>query len=329
MVVRTDPSVTEVWYHIDDADTSNDDTNTRTQGGNGTGFEPFTDTNCNGTRDAGEPFEDLNGNGVWDSNLATTWVKATESTATPSIVSSYPREWRFNYNNIPSGSTAAQIKVRLRELSSAEFKDFSLSDAAGHYTTLVRNVTANGPVQKMFVAFPPNDGTVVDDTYVMKVWFSKSLADGTTTEELINRFLIKIASSESGSNTNGVAQSRAGYSINYNVTSDYHELAYTAAESLQRPAGFPAHDRRDLHAAARRDAARSLPSRQSETGRRHQGHHRDSAGSGFRRTALCHQPARRRQSHVRAARGPDPGRDRHRGDQCRASHLSAAPARRH
>ncbi len=226
VVVRTDPSVTEVWYHIDDADAANDDTNTRTQGGNGNGFEPFTDTNANGTRDAGEPFEDLNGNGLWDSNIAITWVKATEVTASPSIVSNYPREWRFNYNNIPSGSTAAQIKVRLRELSSSEYKDFSLSDSAGHYTTLVRNVTANGPVQKMFVAFPPTDGQVVDDSYVMKVWFSKSLADNTSTQDLINRFVIKLASSESGSNANGVAQPQSAYTINYNVTSDYHELAY-------------------------------------------------------------------------------------------------------
>ena len=79
MVVRTDPSVTEVWYHIDDADASNNDANTRTQGGNGNGFEPFTDTNDNGTRDASEPFEDLNANGVWDSNIATTWVTGDRS----------------------------------------------------------------------------------------------------------------------------------------------------------------------------------------------------------------------------------------------------------
>ncbi|MGI8430951.1 MAG: hypothetical protein ACR2MW_01490, partial [Chthoniobacterales bacterium] len=227
VVVRTDPSVTEVWYHLDDADASNNDANTRTQGGNGNGFEPFTDTNNNGTRDNGEPFEDLNANGVWDSNFATTWARATEVTPSLTIASSYPKEWRFNYNNIPSGSTAAHIQVRLRELSSAAFKDFSLGDSAGHYTTLTRNVTANGPAQKMFVAFPPTDGTVVDSSYVMNVWFSKSLSDGTTTTELINRFLIKLASSESGSPANGVAQDRADYSINYNVTSDYHELAFT------------------------------------------------------------------------------------------------------
>ncbi|MDQ2919172.1 MAG: hypothetical protein M3R10_04760, partial [Verrucomicrobiota bacterium] len=104
--------------------------------------------------------------------------------------------------------------------------DFNLSDAAGHYTTLVRHAATAGPNTKVFVAYPANDGDLVDSNYIMKVWFSKSLADGLSTQDLINRFLIKIASSESGSSANGVAQSRTGYSINYNVTSDYHELTF-------------------------------------------------------------------------------------------------------
>src|SRR5205823_1697566 len=225
VVVRTDPSVTEVWYHIDDSDPSNNDTATHTQAGNGSGFEPFTDTNGNGTRDAGEPFQDLNADSIWNSNIATTWVKATELTPTPAVTSTYPREWRFDYINIPSSGTAT-IQVRLRELSSAEYKDFNLSDAAGHYTTLVRHASTAGPNTKMFVAFPSNDGDLVDSNYVMKVWFSKSLAAGIDTQTLINRFLIKLASSESGSPANGVAQSRANYHINYDVTNDYHELAF-------------------------------------------------------------------------------------------------------
>lgn len=225
VVVRTDPSVTEVWYHIDDGDSSNDDSSTRTQAGNGSGFEPFTDSNANGIHDASEPFIDLNGNGVWDSAIATTWVKATEVTPNPQVSSTYPREWRFDYVNIPASGTA-QIKVRLREASSAEYKDFALTDAAGHYTTLVRNVTAAGPATRMFVSYPANDGDLVDSSYVMKVWFSKSLADGIDEQTLISRFLIKIANSESGSAANAVAQSRASYHINYNATSDYHELAY-------------------------------------------------------------------------------------------------------
>ena len=143
VVVRTDPSVTEVWYHIDDSDATNDDITTHTQGGNGAGFEPFTDSNANGTWDAGEPFTDLNGDGIWNNNIAQTWVKATEVTPNAAVTSVYPREWRFDYTNIPS-SGAGSIKVRLRELSSSQYKDFNLSDAAGHYTTLTRNVSTAG-----------------------------------------------------------------------------------------------------------------------------------------------------------------------------------------
>ncbi len=78
----------------------------------------------------------------------------------------------------------------------------------------------------MFVAYPATDGTVVDSSYVMKVWFSKSLANNTATADLISRFVIKIASTASGSPVNGVVQGQANYQINYNVTNDYDELAY-------------------------------------------------------------------------------------------------------
>ena len=90
LVVRTDPSVTEVWYHIDDSDPTNDDINTGSQGGNGVGFEPYVDANGNRQYDSGEVFTDLNGNGVWDNNIATTWVKATSMTQSPAISSSNP-----------------------------------------------------------------------------------------------------------------------------------------------------------------------------------------------------------------------------------------------
>ncbi len=194
VVVRTDPTVTEVWYKIVDADANNDDGAT----------------------------------GVANGNNA--WVKAAQFTPTLSIQSTYPNEWRFNYVNIPSAGNA-QILVRLREASSAAATQFAAAaspadDAAKHYTTLVRNVNTNGPVTRLFVAFPNSDGQTVGSNYVMKVWFSKSLADGLDRQSLINRFLIKLASSESGSPANGVAQSRSAYQINYDINSEYHELAF-------------------------------------------------------------------------------------------------------
>ncbi len=101
-VVRTDPTVTEVWYKIVDSDATNDDSATGAANGNGA------------------------------------WVKATQFTPNAAITSTYPNEWRFNYANIPS-SGSAQILVRLRELSSADSTQFSATastadDTAKHYT---------------------------------------------------------------------------------------------------------------------------------------------------------------------------------------------------
>jgi glycosidase len=224
MVVRTDPSVTEVWYHIDDNSSSNDDSITRSQNGNGGGFEPFTDGNRNGTRDTNETYTDLNENGVWDASLGIAWVKATE--VTPSVEPTnvaYTKEWRFNYANIPADGTAT-VQVRLREISSKSFKDFGDADVAGHYTTLTRTVNCAGPNIRMFVAWPPNDGDLVGVGYVMKVYFSKALADGLSGTQLRDRFTIRIGSSETNQYT---SYPRTDYTINYDETSDYHALAFT------------------------------------------------------------------------------------------------------
>jgi hypothetical protein len=204
-VVRTDPSVTEVWYKILDSDSTNDDS--------------VLSASTGGTV--------ANGNN--------TWVKAAQvtpgvnSAGVPSISSTYPIEWRFNYVNIPS-SGSAQILVRLRELSSTAMTagnttNDATGDAANNWTTLVRNVTTAGPNIRLFVAYPQSDGTLVDSNYVMKVWFSKSLADNTTPSQLLSRFVINIKSSDSPSDT-GVVQPQNAYSINYNINNDYHELAY-------------------------------------------------------------------------------------------------------
>ncbi len=192
LVVRADPSVTEVWYRITDGDPNNDDANTGVESGNGA------------------------------------WVLVGEGTPTPGVAAGDPKftkEYRFNYVNIPATGTAT-IEVRLREISSAGLAGFGATDEAGHYTTLTRTVTTAGPDTTMFVAFPQSNGEVVGAGYVMKVQFSKSLADGTNEQQLKNRFLITIGSSEPGADA-GVAQDRAEYSITYNgAESPYHELVY-------------------------------------------------------------------------------------------------------
>jgi hypothetical protein len=223
VVVRSDHTVKEVWYQIVDSETSNDDAQTGVLNGNGIGFEPFTDLNNNGVRDPGEPFEDLNDNGSWDNNLAESWVKATPVQANPAVNSSYPLEWRFDYRNIPASGNA-QIKVRLKEVSSSA--DNSLSDADGHYTTLIRNVNTAGQETRLFIAFPQADGNTVGDDYILKAYFTKNLGEGVSDEQLINEFLVSIGSTVSGTATNAQPQPRSTYQIIRNETAQYHALAF-------------------------------------------------------------------------------------------------------
>lgn len=203
IVVRTDPTVEEVWFNFSDSEASNNDSVTRQNNGNGDGFEPFTDANQNGVRDANEPFTDLNGNGVYDDAVTISWAAATEVTANPSVSSNYPKEWRIRYTNIPASGTAT-ITFRLLEASSS--RDLTQSPTSGHTTELVRTVNTAGPLERINIAWPQNDGDTVDDNYILKVYFSKALAAGTTTETLLQRFNFL---------ANSLSQSRDGWSIDY------------------------------------------------------------------------------------------------------------------
>ena len=219
LVVHTDKTVEEVWFHIADDDNGNNDSVTEILNGNGPGFEPFVDANQNGTREAGEEFTDVNGNNSYDAILTKSWGQATQST---SINLPDKKEWRFRYNNIPATGTAA-ITVRLHEASS--FRDIDLGAASAHVTEIVRNVETRGPDQRVNIAWPQRDGDRVDDNYTLKVYFTKSLADEITPESLKERFTFSIASTESGTNRDAVIQSRDNFIINYNVSDTFHELA--------------------------------------------------------------------------------------------------------
>ncbi|MCC5849687.1 MAG: hypothetical protein JJU29_16510 [Verrucomicrobia bacterium] len=180
VVVRTDNTVTQVWFNILDSDPNNNDDVTGNPNGNGEGH----------------------------------WVRASEVTPSLAIDSDFPREWRFTYRNIPS-TGQANIRVRLVELTSSD--DFELSDEDGHFTTLERTVNTAGPEQRLFVAWPQQDGDTVGEGYEMKAYFSKSLADGTNTEQLIDRFTIRI---------NNTAQGKGAYRIVYDESEDFHALAF-------------------------------------------------------------------------------------------------------
>ena len=158
-VARTDRSVTEVFYNIEDGDSSNDDANTGQLNGNG--------TNALGQ---------------------VSWQPASESQATQAIISDYPEEWRFTYRNIPSSGTAV-LKARLMEISSSS--DMTLSDIDGHFNTLTQMVNTASDPTIMTIAFPANDGDLVGPGYVMKVNHSDSLAE--------NGFTLKINGVTQGS----------------------------------------------------------------------------------------------------------------------------------
>lgn len=218
-VVRTDSSVSEVWFCIEDADAGNDDAALSAA------TTPVTVVK--------------NGNG------AGRWVKAKEAPANAAITSAYPKEWRFDYINIPGGNAAAQIKVRLVEASSntasitAQNPTVSpADDEAHHYTTLVRNIQTNGPDQRLFIAYPGADGDTVNSGYVMKALFSKTLAEGKTEAQLIEEFLVSIGSHLSGSADGATPQSRASYDIIYDETPEYHALAFPLPNLYNRNPEF-------------------------------------------------------------------------------------------
>jgi len=222
MVIRTDMTVEEVWYHIEDADATNDDAATGQLNGNDAGFEPFVDADGNRAYSPGEVFTDVNSNGQYDAVLEQGWAKAVEVTPNLSIESSYQKEWRLRYNNIPAGGQGT-IRVRLLEASSS--RDLTQGPAEAHVTELTRSVETRGPDERVNIAWPQNDGDRVDDNYTMKVYFTKSLADGTNTESLKERFTFSIASETNDSAAGAVVQPRDNFQINYDVSDQFHELA--------------------------------------------------------------------------------------------------------
>ncbi len=119
VVVRTDPSVTEVDYNITDNETNNDDGLTGQINGNGNG-----------------------------SNGVPSWAVATQESPDPTIGAAYPglpEQFRFNYVSIASNGTAT-INVRLKQAVNSTFTNV--------YTTLTRVVNCSGNAESLVIAFP-------------------------------------------------------------------------------------------------------------------------------------------------------------------------------
>ncbi len=140
VLARSDMTVDETWFRIDDTEPDNDDSAT------------------------GVP----NGNNAW--------VKASEAAVpAPLPGQACEKEWSFQYVNIPTSGTAV-ISVRLREVTSSA--NMGLDDAAGHFSTLRRTVTTGGNSARLYVSEPGADGARVGVGSNLVAHFSKSLADG-------------------------------------------------------------------------------------------------------------------------------------------------------
>lgn len=152
-----------------------------------------------------------------DGNGSGNWANATEVTPTQLGSTGMAREWRFNFKNIP-GSGAAVIQVRLREASSSA--DNNLSDEAGWFTTLTRNVNTGYPVNYRF-AFPTVDGDTVDANYVAKVYFDKSLGfisgNPVPAQQMIEEFTVTV---------DGAMIPRGDYDFIANETANDSALAF-------------------------------------------------------------------------------------------------------
>ena len=197
VVVRTDKSVTQAWFFIDDGLGPNDDEATGAGNGNGAGK----------------------------------WVQASQIAADPGIPSEFPKEFRFTYENIPAGNVRALLRVRLVEATSEDPSRWtnetsSADDERGWYTTLVRTVSADGPERRLFVAFPGRNGEILGEDYVLKAYFSKALGEGVSDQQLLDEFSVAIASQVSGSPDGLVPQEKGGLRLLRNETDDYHALAF-------------------------------------------------------------------------------------------------------
>lgn len=176
-IVRTDPSVREVWVHIADSSEAND--------GVGNGFD------TNGAV-AWMPASSV---GAWDQSMA-------EDTA-------YPKVWRFTYSRIPAGGSNATVRVRLREWSSSSSTNWSASHPtndnaeAGHYTEIVRTLATWGPSEEFFFDWPDADGTMVEAGWQLRVKYTARMAEGLSDQAIFDRVKVYVNSTANGSTERG------------------------------------------------------------------------------------------------------------------------------
>ncbi len=95
--------------------------------------ETWTDTNSNGTCDAGEPYEDANRNSVWDRDGGNAGQGGAKDATLYTVTATYPR--MFPLYNLIGGSRTTTITA------STVLRNQPYSDQASYGTMQVRNCT--------------------------------------------------------------------------------------------------------------------------------------------------------------------------------------------
>ena len=155
VIVRSDPSVEEAWYTIEDGEASNNDSVTGLQNGNGA------------------------------------WVLANAGTlGRPDDGAAPEKQWEFDYVNIPSNG-AATLRVVLRELTSST--NYTLLDeSAAHFTRLERTVATGSSGVRLYITEPSGDGRTLGMGSNLIARFSQSLATGLNDSNLLACFAFSI-----------------------------------------------------------------------------------------------------------------------------------------
>jgi len=175
VIVRTDPTAREVWYHVADGNAGND--------GPGNGL--------------------VSGKVVWaQASAVGAWTEAMADDV------AYPKIWRFNYSRIPATGTAT-IRVRVREWSSTATNAWSATDPAAdnptnhHFTQLVRTLTTRGPAEEFFFDWPEADGAMVEAGWQLRIKYTASMAAGLSDQEIYDRVKVYVNASANGSTNRG------------------------------------------------------------------------------------------------------------------------------
>ena len=167
MVVRTDQTVDEVWYHIDD-------------------INPYNDGPGNGTT--------TNGTVEWaQADRVSAWSKEM---ATNTVL---PRVWRFTYKGIAAKGSNATIRVRLREVSSVPADQWVEGQTPEelHVKELTRTVKANGPDYYMYWDWPTQANEMVQSGWNLRLKVSPNFASGMLGEEAKGLFTLTVQPSGS------------------------------------------------------------------------------------------------------------------------------------